>query len=71
MLPVFIGKGIGNQLIQHAFLKAKELKCNKVTLLADPNAVAFYTSQGFKIIDKKESAIAGRFLPIMQKDLEV
>ena len=71
VLPVFIGKGIGNQLIQHAFLKAKELKCNKVTLLADPNAVTFYRSKGFEIIDKKESSIAGRFLPLMQKDLSV
>ena len=71
VLPVFIGEGIGNQLIQHAFLKAKELNCNKVTLLADPNAVTFYGSKGFEIIDKKESSIAGRFLPLMQKDLSV
>ncbi|MDD7914951.1 GNAT family N-acetyltransferase [Polaribacter ponticola] len=71
VLPVFIGKGIGNQLIQHAFQKAKDLGCNKITLLADPNAVTFYGSKGFEIIDKKESSIAGRFLPIMQKDLSV
>ena len=71
VLPNFIGKGIGKQLLQHAFKKAKNLKVKTVTLLADPNAVAFYTSQGFKTIDKKESSIAGRFLPIMQKDLKV
>ena len=71
VLPNFIGKGIGKQLLQHAFKKAKNLKVKTVALLADPNAVAFYTSQGFKIIYKKESSIAGRFLPIMQKDLEV
>ena len=71
VLPNFIGKGIGKQLLQHAFKKAKNLNVKTVALLADPNSVAFYTFQGFKIIDKKESSIAGRFLPIMQKDLEV
>ena len=71
VLPDFIGKGIGNELIQHAFEKAKEMDCKQVTLLADPNAVSFYGSKGFTVIDKKESSIAGRFLPLMQKDLAV
>jgi N-acetylglutamate synthase-like GNAT family acetyltransferase len=70
VLPDFIGKGIGNQLIHHAFKKAKELKCKQVIVLADPNAVSFYEAKGFIIIDKKESSISGRFLPLMQKDLE-
>tara|TARA_R110001592_G_scaffold3501_4_gene19548 strand:- start:252 stop:704 length:453 start_codon:yes stop_codon:yes gene_type:complete len=69
VLPDFIGKGIGNQLIHHAFMKAKNLNCNQVTLLADPNAVSFYEYRGFTITDKKESAIAGRFLILMKKDL--
>ncbi|WP_302849917.1 hypothetical protein [Polaribacter batillariae] len=38
-------------------------------LLADPNAVSFYNSQGFYKVDEKESTIVGRFLPMMQKDL--
>jgi N-acetylglutamate synthase-like GNAT family acetyltransferase len=71
VLPDFIGKGIGGQLINHAFKKAKELDSKQVVLFADPNAVSFYESKGFTIIDKKESAIFGRFLPLMQKDLEV
>jgi N-acetylglutamate synthase-like GNAT family acetyltransferase len=69
VLPSFIGKGIGNQLIQHAFIQAKKLKCNQVTLLADPHAVPFYESKGFVLIGNKESAIVGRFLPLMQKKL--
>ena len=69
VLPSFIGKGIGNQLVQHAFEKAKSLKCNQVILLADPHAVPFYESKGFVLIGKKESSIAGRFLPLMQKKL--
>lgn len=69
VLPNFIGKGIGNELIQHAFKKAKELESNKIIVLADPNAVSFYGSKGFIIIDKKESSVPNRFLPLMQKDL--
>lgn len=40
-----------------------------MTVLADPNAVPFYSSQGFVIVAKKDSSIAGRFLSVMQKDL--
>jgi GNAT superfamily N-acetyltransferase len=70
VLPDFIGKGIGNQLIQHAFEEAKQLNCDKMKLIADPNAVPFYESKGFLEIDKIESSIFNRFLPLMQKDLE-
>ena len=70
VLPEFIGKGIGKQLLLHSFKKAKLQEVKSITLLADPNAVAFYNSQGFYKIDKKESSIVGRFLPVMQKDLK-
>ncbi|NVK52430.1 MAG: GNAT family N-acetyltransferase [Flavobacteriaceae bacterium] len=71
VLPEFIGKGIGKQLIQHAFKEAIKLNVVSMTLLADPHAVDFYKSQGFYKIDKKESTIPNRFLPILQKDLLV
>ena len=69
VLPNFIGKGIGNQLLNHAFSNAVSLNCKKMILLADPNAAPFYQSKGFVMIDRKESSIAGRFLPVMQKNL--
>ena len=69
VLPEFIGKGIGKNLLLHALEKARELNTVSITLLADPNAMSFYKSQGFVIIDKKESSIPNRFLPMMQKDL--
>ena len=69
VLPSFIGKGIGNQLIHHAFSQAKKAGCHQIHLVADPNAVPFYQSKGFKIVDKKESLIFGRSLPILQKEL--
>ena len=67
--PNCIGKGVGNQLIQHAFFEAKRLNCKHITVLSDPNAADFYKSKGFYEIDKKESSISGRFLPILQKDV--
>lgn len=70
VLPDFIGEGIGNTLIHHAFKNAQKLNCKQVMVLSDPNAFPFYKSKGFYETDKKESAISGRFLPIMQKDLE-
>ena len=71
MLPNFIGRGIGNQLIKHAFDKSKNLNCTQITLVADPNAVSFYESKGFVIIDKIESSVFNRFLPVLKKDLRV
>ena len=70
VLPAFIGKGIGKQLLQHSFEKALKLKVNSMTLLADPNAITFYESRGFYEIDKKESSIPDRFLSVLQKDLK-
>ena len=69
VLPDFIGKGIGKKLLLHAVEKAKKLNAISMTLLADPNAEKFYKSQEFKVIDKKESSVKNRFLPVMQKDL--
>ncbi len=69
VLPDFIGKGIGKQLLVHAIQKAKKLKAKYITVVSDPNAAAFYQWQGFKIIDKKQSSIKGRFLPVMKLDL--
>ncbi len=70
VLPDFIGRKIGKQLVYHSFEKAKRLGCNSMTLLADPNAVAFYESRGFCEIDRKESSIPNRFLPILKVDLK-
>ena len=70
VLPQFIGKGIGKKLLFHASDKAQKLECTTLSLLADPNAKSFYESQGFRVIDKKESSISNRFLPIMIKNLK-
>lgn len=70
VLPDFIGRKIGKQLLHHSFEKGKEFNCDSMTLLADPNAVTFYESQKFYEIDRKESSIPNRFLPILKVDLK-
>ena len=64
--PKYIKKGIGKQLLHHAIQYAKEGSCAIVNVLSDPNAVGFYTKQGFQIIAQRESSIPGRFLPEME-----
>lgn len=67
--PNFIGKGFGDQLIQHAFSKAKQLNVKTITLLSDPYAEAFYKSKGFVVVNHKESSVKNRFLPVMRLDV--
>jgi GNAT superfamily N-acetyltransferase len=70
VLPKYIGKGIGKKLLEHAFKKAIVFNVKTIELVADPNAIPFYKSQGFTEKGKIGSAILGRFLSLMQKDLK-
>lgn len=67
--PNFIGKGIGKQLLTHAIEFAQKLNCKSVQVLSDPNAEKFYQYFGFNTINKKESSVKGRFLPVLKKTL--
>ena len=69
VLPLFIGKGIGKKLLAHALNKVTISKVKTIELVADPNAIPFYKSQGFLVKEQIGSAILGRFLSLMQKDL--
>ncbi|WP_405609011.1 GNAT family N-acetyltransferase [Polaribacter sp. Asnod1-A03] len=70
VLPLFIGKGNGKELLEHALKNAVNSKVKTIELVADPNAIPFYKSQGFLEKNKIGSAISGRFLSLMQKDLK-
>ncbi|WP_343328831.1 GNAT family N-acetyltransferase [Polaribacter staleyi] len=70
VLPKFIGKGIGKKLLAHALEKATISNAKTIELVADPNAIPFYKSQGFVEKGQIGSAILGRFLSLMQKDLK-
>ena len=66
VLPAFIGKGIGHQLILHAIENARNTNSFYLQTLSDPNAVSFYAKYGFKKVSQEESSIPGRFLPVME-----
>jgi GNAT superfamily N-acetyltransferase len=70
LLPEYIGKGIGNHLMQDFIYRIKENRdIKKVTLDADPNAEKFYQKFGFTTIGQLETSIKNRFLPIMELNL--
>lgn len=70
ILPEFIGKAIGSQLLQHAFQESRNYEKFIMNVLSDPNAATFYAKYGFVEISKEKSSIPGRFLPVMQKSLQ-
>ncbi len=68
--PDHIGRGFGEYLMEHAFLKAKELECEEMILESDPNASLFYEKLGFVTVGQKETSIKGRYMPIMKKKMK-
>ncbi|KAA3611048.1 MAG: N-acetyltransferase [Calditrichaeota bacterium] len=65
--PDFIGSGYGKILL-HESLKKVASKKKSIIVEADPNAEAFYASQGFVTYDKIESYPKDSFLPLMRKE---
>jgi GNAT superfamily N-acetyltransferase len=66
-----IGKGVGRALLEHAKKTAR--RCGAISLEAqsDPHAEPFYLAMGARVTGRKESgSIAGRFLPMIQIELE-
>ncbi len=70
ILPTFIGKGNGKKLLE-ATIETFVNKDLPIIVEADPNAEAFYKSQGFETFDKVESFPSGRYLPVMRRSLRV
>lgn len=69
VLPTYIGKGFGKQLLEHARQQCTALGARLLWLESDPHATAFYLKQGFTVTGQRESSIPGRFLPIMEMPL--
>jgi len=67
VLPEFIGKGWGKELLNTSLQKSV-VKDKSINVVADPFAEAFYVSQGFKTYHKIESIPKGRYLPVMRKE---
>ncbi|MBL8100801.1 MAG: GNAT family N-acetyltransferase [Anaerolineales bacterium] len=68
VLPEYIGKGIGKQLLNHVLERCKLLNITTLKIYADPNAQPFYEKMGAKKIDEYHSDLFGedRVLPIME-----
>lgn len=69
VLPAFMGRNIGSQLIEFALNNLKSLPFNRIIVVADPHAKGFYEKLGFQFIREIESIPKGRFLPVLEKEL--
>lgn len=64
--PKYIGKGFGKLLMIDFLQRIAMTTVERVVLDADTNAENFYTKMGFKVIEKLDTSIKNRFLPIME-----
>jgi GNAT superfamily N-acetyltransferase len=68
--PPAIGGGAGRLLFEAAARLARGLGARRMTILADPNAAAFYQRMGARFLqDAPSDAIPGRTLPLYELDL--
>jgi len=68
--PPAIGSGAGRALFDAAAALARRFGARRLTILADPNAAAFYERMGARFLRNAPSdAIPGRTLPLYEYDL--
>jgi GNAT superfamily N-acetyltransferase len=63
--PVVIGTGCGKALFLRAVATARDMGATAFSFDADPNAEGFYAHLGCQVVGRRESVIAGRFIPDM------
>ena len=69
--PRHIRSGVGRALLAHAIAEARRRGAGRLTILADPNAAAFYERAGAVRIDEAPSdAVPGRLLPLYEVRLD-
>ena len=69
--PPAIGSGAGRALFEAAVAMARRQGARRMTILADPNAAAFYERMGARYLRNAPSdAIPGRTLPFYEYDLQ-
>jgi GNAT superfamily N-acetyltransferase len=68
--PPFMGRGVGRALFKAAVQTAYMFDARTLTILADPNAAAFYERIGARFLRNAPSdAIPGRTLPLYEYDV--
>lgn len=65
--PEYIGNGYGVYLLNES-IKQVAVKEKPIFVEADPHAEPFYSKQGFKTFDKRQSYPEERWLPLMKRD---
>ena len=69
--PPAIGSGAGRALFETAITLARRQGARRMTILADPNAAAFYERMGARYLRNAPSdAIPGRTLPFYEYNLQ-
>jgi len=66
--PPAMGRGLGRRLLSAAVAEARRRGAARLTIVADPHAVAFYERLGARTIGEEPSSPAGRMLPLMALD---
>lgn len=65
--PRAMGRGVGRQLLAHAFGESRRLARPLIRIVSDPHAAGFYAAAGAVWIGQQASAsIAGRMLPVYE-----
>lgn len=64
--PSSIGTGVGGVLMRDALAAARDAGVESVLVESDPQAEAFYRSQGAERIGERRSPSTGRMLPLLR-----
>lgn len=69
LLPKIIGQGIGRKLFHHCIARSRSRQHSTLSILADPNAQAFYLKMGCHYVKEFPSTINGRTTPYFEYTL--
>jgi GNAT superfamily N-acetyltransferase len=64
--PAHQGTGVGRALLRHALAAARARGLPELAIASDPNAEAFYLSQGAVRVGEQRSPATGRELPLLR-----
>ena len=71
VLPEWMGKGIGRQLMNHALDRAAAIGAERIEIVSDPNAEGFYRKAGAIPIGEVLSSIEGQQLRLPRLAIEI
>ncbi|MEM5794893.1 MAG: GNAT family N-acetyltransferase [Bacillota bacterium] len=69
VLPEYIGKGIGTQMMEYLISICKSKDVGRVRIFSDPNAKGFYDKIGANYTGESPSSIAGRTVSLYELDI--